>query len=247
LGEFEQVILLAILRLRDDAYGAASGCGPGCKLPARCGDMLVQAEYGETCDNGPTGNTGAYGSCTTLCQRAGYCGDGMTQSPQESCDDGANDGTYGTCGDSSMPLPNCGPAPRCGDGMVQDAYGEQCEPTATNDPTCTSACKRPGICGDAVVTAPEQCDYGETMNTGAYGGCAPGCNLAPHCGDAIKNGPEECDDGIRDNSYGGCTQQCKRAAYCGDGMVATGYEQCDDGPANGTNNRCTTTCKVIVQ
>ena len=84
-----------------------------------------------------TGNTGAYGWCTTLCQRAGYCGDGMTQSPQESCDDGANDGSYGTCGDSAMPLPNCGPAPRCGDGMVQDAYGEQCEPAATNDPTCT--------------------------------------------------------------------------------------------------------------
>ncbi len=92
----------------DDAYGAMSGCGPGCKLPARCGDMLVQTEYSEQCDNGAD-NDGRYTGCTAQCQRAGYCGDGKTQSPQEQCDDGANDGSYGTCGDPSMPLPNCGP------------------------------------------------------------------------------------------------------------------------------------------
>ena len=112
------------------------GCGPGCKLPARCGDMLVQTEYGEQCDDGAN-NDGRYTGCTAHCQRAGYCGDGKTQSPQEQCDDGANDGTYGTCGDPSMPLPNCGSSPRCGDGVVQDAYGEQCEPAVSNDPTCT--------------------------------------------------------------------------------------------------------------
>ena len=229
----------------DDAYGAMSGCGPGCKLPARCGDMLVQTQYGEQCDNGAD-NDGRYTGCTAQCQRAGYCGDGKTQSPQEQCDDGANDGSYGTCGDPTMPLPNCGASPRCGDGVVQDAYGEQCEPAATNDPTCTSACRRPGICGDAVVTAPEQCDYGATENNGEYGGCAPGCIRAPYCGDAIKNGPEDCDDGILDNSYGGCSPQCKLAPHCGDGMVAVGYEQCDDGAANGPNAPCLPTCKLNV-
>ncbi len=222
-----------------------SGCGPGCKLPARCGDTLVQTEYGEQCDNGAM-NDGRYTGCTAQCQRAGYCGDGKTQSPQEQCDDGANDGSYGTCGDPSMPLPNCGLSPRCGDGVVQDAYGEQCEPAATNDPTCTSACRRPGICGDAVVTAPEQCDYGATENNGEYGGCAPGCIRAPYCGDAIKNGPEDCDDGILDNSYGGCSPQCKLAPHCGDGMVAAGYEQCDDGPNNGPTAPCLPTCKINV-
>ena len=228
----------------DDAYGAASGCGPGCQLPARCGDLLVQAEYGEQCDDGT--NSGAYGGCTALCQRAGYCGDGKVQTPQEQCDDGANDGTYGNCGNPMMPLPNCQFGPRCGDGIVQDAYGEQCEPMATNDPNCTVACRLPGVCGDGVKSATEECDYGAVDNNGEYGGCAPGCVLAPHCGDGIKNGPEACDDGILDNSYGGCSPQCKLAPHCGDGMVAPGYEQCDNGTNNGPTAPCLATCKINV-
>jgi len=229
-----------------DAYGAKSGCGPGCKLPARCGDSLVQTDYGEQCDLGAN-NTGAYGGCTSQCQSAGYCGDGKVQNPQEQCDDGANDGTYGHCGDPTMPLPNCLLGPRCGDGIVQDAYGEECEPTSSNDPNCTAACKKPGVCGDGLVTAPEQCDYGSTMNDGSYGGCSPGCILAPHCGDGVKNGPEDCDDGVNDNSYGGCSPQCKLAAHCGDGHTDTGYEQCDDGVNNGPTGNCSTVCKFNVQ
>jgi fibro-slime domain-containing protein len=228
-----------------DAYGAMSGCAPGCKLPARCGDKLVQTEYGEQCDDGT--NSGGYGGCTSQCQRGAYCGDGQTQSPQEQCDDGANDGTYGHCGDPMMPLPNCMLGPRCGDGIVQDAYGEECEPTSSNDPNCTSACKKPGVCGDGVKTPPEECDYGAVQNDGSYGGCAPSCILAPHCGDGIKNGPEECDDGVNDNSYGGCSPQCKLAAHCGDGMTNKPYEQCDDGVNNGPTGVCSTVCKFNVQ
>jgi fibro-slime domain-containing protein len=230
--------------INNDAYGSGTGCGPGCKLPARCGDGVVQAAYGETCDDGI--NDGRYAGCTPDCQRAGTCGDGQTQSPQESCDDGANDGTYGTCGDPSQPLPNCGPAPRCGDGVLDDAYGEQCEPTSANDPNCTAVCRRPGVCGDAVTTPPEQCDYGTSGNDGSYGGCSPGCVRAPYCGDGIKNGPEECDDGILDNSYGGCSPQCKLAPHCGDGVVQVGYEQCDLGAANGPDSLCTTTCQMLI-
>ena len=228
----------------DDAYGATSGCGPGCKLPARCGDLIVQTEYGEQCDDGT--NSGAYGGCTAQCQRAAYCGDGKVQSPQEQCDDGANDGTYGNCGDPTMALPNCQFGPRCGDGIVQDQYGEQCEPTGANDPNCTKACRKPGICGDGVVTAPEQCDYGAVDNNGDYGGCAPGCILAPHCGDGVKNGPEDCDDGVNDNSYGGCSPQCKLAPHCGDGMTNPPYEQCDDGVNNGPTGQCSTVCKFNI-
>jgi fibro-slime domain-containing protein len=228
----------------NDAYGAMSGCGPGCKLPARCGDRLVQTEYGEQCDDGT--NSGGYGGCTNQCQRGAYCGDGKVTSPQEQCDDGANDGTYGNCGDPMMPLPNCQFGPRCGDGIVQDAYGEQCEPTSSNDPNCTKACRFPGSCGDGVVTPPEQCDYGAVMNDGSYGGCAPACVLAPHCGDGVKNGPEDCDDGVNDNSYGGCSPQCKLAPHCGDGHTDTGYEQCDDGVNNGPTDPCSAVCKFNI-
>jgi hypothetical protein len=157
----------------------------------------------------------------------------------ESCDDGVNNGTYGTC------RPDCTSAPRCGDGVVQVEYGENCEPTMSNDPDCTQACRIPGGCGDGKVQPPEKCDDGAVANLGDYGTCAPSCIFAPHCGDGIKNGPEECDDGILDTSYGGCTLQCKQAPHCGDGKV-NGPEECDDGSANGANAICTVTCKKYV-
>ncbi len=227
----------------DDDYGSTSGCGPDCKLPARCGDRIVQTDYDEQCDDGDqnvdsTDPAMAYGGCTSNCQRGGYCGDG-TINGTESCDDGANDGTYGTCN------PDCTPAPSCGDGVVQEDYGEECEPTMSDDPNCTNACRLPGGCGDGKIEPPEQCDDGSLFNNGEYGGCAPSCIYAPHCGDGIMNGPEECDDGILDGSYGGCTPQCKLGPHCGDSII-NGPEECDDGAENGLNGYCTSSCKRII-
>jgi fibro-slime domain-containing protein len=231
--------------LNDDLYGTLSGCGPDCKLPARCGDGIVQYTYSEECDNGADNlvtadASAAYGGlCKSDCTLGGYCGDGKLNGP-EVCDDGANDGTYGTCN------PDCTPAPKCGDGIVQAEYGEQCEPNASGtDPNCTPACRFPGGCGDGIIEAPEQCDYGSALNTGEYGGCAPSCIYAPRCGDGIKNGDEQCDDGILDGSYGGCTAQCKLAPYCGDN-VKNGPEECDDGANNGGSDPCSTACKKVL-
>jgi cysteine-rich repeat protein len=182
------------------------------------------------------------------CTLGGYCGDGQINGP-ETCDDGANDGTYGTCN------VDCTPAPKCGDQVVQTDYGEECEPIASDDPNCTQACRKPGGCGDGQVQAPEQCDDGSANNNGDYGTCAPSCIYAPHCGDGIKNGPEQCDDGILDSSYGGCTAQCKLGPHCGDGVlnsvtpatgVTAGPEECDDGDMNGKNPNCTISCKKIL-
>ena len=227
-------------RLRRDAPAAARAASCP-RVAATCSSRP------NTASSATTASTAApTAAARRPCQRAGYCGDGKVQSPQEQCDDGANDGTYGNCGDPMMPLPNCQFGPRCGDGVVQDQYGEQCEPTATNDPNCTKACRKPGICGDGVVTAPEQCDYGAVDNNGDYGGCAPGCILAPHCGDGVRNGPEDCDDGVNDNSYGGCSPQCKLAPHCGDGMTNQPYEQCDDGVNNGPTGTCSTVCKFNI-
>jgi len=227
----------------DDDYGSSTGCAPGCKTPARCGDGIVQSAYDEQCDDAEknstsTDKTTAYGGCMADCKRGGYCGDGE-KNGDEQCDDGANDGTYGTC------TPECTLAPRCGDGEVQADYGEECEPKMSGDPDCTDACHLPGGCGDGKIQPPEQCDDGEQLNTGEYGGCAPACIFAPHCGDGIKNGPEECDDGIRDGTYGGCTPQCKLAPHCGDAII-NGDEQCDDGADNGKNGHCSSACKEII-
>jgi fibro-slime domain-containing protein len=68
----------------------------------------------------------------------------------------------------------------------------------------TSVCM--GACGDGVVTAPEKCDKGAAMNTGAYGGCNPDCTLAPYCGDGkVDPGNEECEP-----SMAGCGADCKK-------------------------------------
>jgi hypothetical protein len=134
-----------------DSYGVSSGCAPGCVLPARCGDGKLQLAYGEQCDDGPSNcdprSSSCYGQCTTACQLGPYCGDGIPNGP-EACDDGVNDGTYATCGNPGSPLPNCELPPRCGDGVVQTEWGEECEPTASDDPNCTAACRKPGGCGD---------------------------------------------------------------------------------------------------
>ena len=83
------------------------------------------------------------------------------------------------------------------------------------------------VCGDGVVTPPEQCDNGKANNTGGYGKCNPDCTRGPYCGDAIvQNPPEQCDNGINTTGYNlvksaGCAPGCVLPPYCGDGIVQT--------------------------
>ena len=85
----------------------------------------------EACDDGT--NNGAYGGCMPGCRaRAPRCGDAMTQTPPEQCDDGVNVSPYGGC------AVGCVLAPRCGDGILQASYGEECDEVAA---TCTALCK----------------------------------------------------------------------------------------------------------
>ncbi len=63
------------------------------------------------------------------------CGDGQVQPPEE-CDTGTNPGGYGQC------APGCIWGPRCGDGVVQEAFGESCDDgNDDNDDLCSNTCK----------------------------------------------------------------------------------------------------------
>jgi fibro-slime domain-containing protein len=210
-----------------DLYGdLVGGCAPGCVLPPKCGDGVVQAAY-EQCDNGALNSDSAYGagSCTTSCGFGGYCGDGTVNGPTgaETCDDGANNGlTYGStsCGY------DCKAGPRCGDGVRNGP--EECDGTAN----CGTDCKLQPYCGDGIQNGSEECDYGQFASLD-YGGCTSACEWGSRCGDGTKDNPyEECDLGtaLNTGAYDGCYADCTKGPHCGDGVLqADKGEYCDNG------------------
>lgn len=137
------------------------------------------------------------------------CGDGKVVG-RESCDDGKNDGSYGSC------TADCKRASHCGDGK-RDQDHEACDDglnitTYASDgrPGCAPGCVPSAYCGDGQVdsTAGEICDDQE--NRGSYGKCGRGCRLGPRCGDRIvqSDDGETCDDGNL-ISADGCSKQCQ--------------------------------------
>jgi fibro-slime domain-containing protein len=139
---------------------------------------------------------------------ASVCGDGI-RTPDERCDDGVNDGTYGSCTEL------CERGPHCGDGEEQGLDGEACDDgqnlTGYGATGCAPGCQLPASCGDGQINGVfgEQCDEGTALNDGDYGGCTATCQLAARCGDGVRqttNG-EGCDDGNL-LSNDGCSSLC---------------------------------------
>jgi len=133
-----------------------------------------------------------------------FCGNGI-KTPDEACDDGVNDGSYGSC------TPECGFGPRCGDGEVQEEF-EACDDGVNLSPYdgCAPGCQLGSTCGDGVVDSAfgEECD--DEDNDGGYGECDEGCVLGPYCGDGQRDDDEgeECDDGNQTNGDG-CNVDCQ--------------------------------------
>ncbi len=113
-----------------------------------------------------------------------------------------------------------GPAPFCGDGVV-DA-GEACDDANQEDAdACTNMCAE-AACGDGIVGPGEACDDGNQEDADE---CSNACALAS-CGDGKQQPGEECDDGNAVDTDA-CLGTCL-TAKCGDGVIRAGVEECDD-------------------
>jgi fibro-slime domain-containing protein len=113
--------------------GEYNQCTPECRLGPRCGDAIIQDQFGEICDDGT--NDGSYGGCAPSCQLGPHCGDAVVQADFEQCDDGINDGGYGECS------AGCVLGPYCGDGNISIEF-EECDDGANDDGDgCSAACK----------------------------------------------------------------------------------------------------------
>ncbi len=212
-----------------------------------CGDGIVDPAS-EVCDDG---NDYSDDGCYECAVEAGWrcvtgdwglsscyrraCGDSIVdQEPElgfnEVCDHGRNnvaeDKAYGK---DVCVAKTCVYAPYCGDGNVDEAFGEACDNGSDAD--------------------------GVSLNTATYNGCMADCTLAPYCGDGkVEPGIENCDDGGQIDGDG-CSAKCMREEgwlcpavggackelECGNGILAEG-ESCDDD--NHTNgDGCDSNCR----
>lgn len=206
-----------------------------------CGDGFKTRE--EQCDNGAANtNSGGYGSCRLDCRLGPYCGDKVTTSPPEECDDGTNLTSWAPAVSTTKCAPSCKKPAFCGDGIVQGSFGEQCDDGTANNTggygMCTSTCTPGPRCGDGIAQPQfgEECDNGFNLTSyvkhpGATD-CAPTCKKPRSCGDGVVDFPfEQCDKGAANTSsdaYDSCTTECTLGPRCGDG-VKQPNEQCDDG------------------
>lgn len=129
-----------------------------------CGDGILM--IGEVCDDG---NTQACDGCSADCRTIEGCGNGLVEC-LEQCDDGASN--------ANTPNADCRSdcrRQRCGDGVVDDRSGEDCDGAPPTEQSCLSlgfykgtlgcsvACRADvamcrGSCGDGQVEGAEFCD-----------------------------------------------------------------------------------------
>ncbi|MBU0766286.1 DUF4215 domain-containing protein, partial [Patescibacteria group bacterium] len=179
---------------------------PWLMVEEECGDMILDST--EQCDDGNIiSGDGCSAFClfeTTIIASSVFCGDGKIDMNEE-CDDG-NQRDLDGC--SSMCFLEFG---FCGDGIVQRALDEQCEPILHNRNLpygCANDCRfDSALCGDGKIDPGEQCDAG-IRNSDSLGSiCRKNCSSV-RCGDYILDSNEGCDDGNILNGDG-CDNTCR--------------------------------------
>lgn len=129
-----------------------------------CGDGIRTSD--EECDRGEADNLLGYG-CTPTC-KISICGNASLE-PGEECDDGKRNSRFQADSCSTLCL-----LPRCGDGIVDPAFGERCDNGIHNSGYRPDACRLNCVrafCGDNVTDSTEQCDDGPAGSTSCTTSC----------------------------------------------------------------------------
>lgn len=196
------------------------GVRNGSETDVDCGgDTCAPCARGMSCEEA---SDCATGECRARrCVAPASCEDGVRNNGEsaidcggpdcEPCADGKSCDRASDCESLVCLGGSCIPA-KCGDGVVQKANGEECDPgeeTAKCNADCTKA-----VCGDGKVNeaAGEECDDG-----GESAECNADCTKAV-CGDGKLNeaAGEECDEG-----GGPVYSRCGSRCFIGAGLDGT--------------------------
>ncbi len=206
-----------------DDGGESATCNADCTT-AVCGDQIINATAGETCDE--AGSPTASATCDSDCTDP-VCGDGLTNAAaNEDCDDSGESATCNADCSTSV----------CGDGITNTTANESCDDSGESA-TCNADCST-SVCGDGITnaTSNESCD-----DSGESATCNADCSTSV-CGDGITNATsnEDCDDSGESAT---CNADCS-TSVCGDGITnATSNEDCDD---SGESATCNADCSTSV-
>ncbi len=135
---------------------APGRCSPQCVAVTACGNGVV--DPGEQCDDGDQDDCNG---CTTRCTSVTGCGDGVVCGAEQ-CDDGNSgscDGCAATCTVEAGEV--------CGDGVVNAACGEECDPPS--DPACNWLCRS----GPAAPLGARHVSFGGELYTSPLGPGTP--------------------------------------------------------------------------
>ncbi|MBU1146090.1 DUF4215 domain-containing protein, partial [Patescibacteria group bacterium] len=220
-------------------------CSTVCRMSGGyCGDGVLQSAYGERCDDGA--DNGRYGRkpdgtpyCATGCVgSAPFCGNTVTDTPQEECDRNLQT-TKGICY-MGVTRPN-------DESVASGPYVCESDSDCPGGLYC-AACSDVG--GYSRIRTSDCLPSGHSLE--CHWGTWSACTVVGSCGNGTVEGGEQCDDGNDINTDACVNCQSSR---CGDGFTRAGIESCDSGDAaNGTPctapygatcNYCSRSCTLI--
>ncbi len=221
----------------DNSNSQPDHCRLDCKLPS-CGDNVIDS--GEECDKGGNNSDTMPNACRTSCLLA-WCGDNVADAGEE-CDDGPdNENAADKC------KPDC-VAPKCGDGILDESLGEECDWAEFNDDDVADSCRtdcKAAYCGDGTLDSGEECDDGIFNSDSVKDACRMSCQPA-WCGDGVIDSDEECDEGLdNQDAPNSCKTYCE-TPKCGDGIIDDAQgEECDwaDFASDLEPDACRTSCQ----